>query len=270
MDNLTNKQYWDDFYKNLKKSDGKSFFQKYFPQPKVANYSNYLLWNDILSRYLPKERGLKILEIGSAPGGYLINFHKKFSYLPYGVENSDEGYKINCQKFENAELDPKNIINADVFSGDFQKKYGSFFDIVYSRGFIEHFEDTKKVITCHLNLLKKGGTLVIIIPNLRGLNFYLANFFNKESLKKHNLKIMDKKIFYNIFCGEGLKTLFCDYYGVFNFGLFNTINIFAKFLHRICMIFQYLLNFIFRTLFKNKPLEHRYFSPYLIYIGRKK
>jgi 2-polyprenyl-3-methyl-5-hydroxy-6-metoxy-1,4-benzoquinol methylase len=41
------------------------------------------------------------------------------------------------------------------------------FDVVLSGGFIEHFTDVAAIVQKHLQLLKPGGRLVVMIPNLK-------------------------------------------------------------------------------------------------------
>lgn len=43
------------------------------------------------------------------------------------------------------------------------------FDLVYSSGLIEHFDDTAAVVAEHIRLLKPGGKLVLAVPNLEGV-----------------------------------------------------------------------------------------------------
>ncbi|MGE5327319.1 MAG: class I SAM-dependent methyltransferase [Deltaproteobacteria bacterium] len=43
------------------------------------------------------------------------------------------------------------------------------FDVVYSAGVIEHFEDQRSVVAAHLRLVKPGGRLILTAPNLAGV-----------------------------------------------------------------------------------------------------
>ena len=269
MQRLSKKEYWDSLY--LRQGFGGQAKQKRFKFLRTSLYCERILWGNLYQKYLPKTKnGLKILEVGSAPGGNLIKFHKTFAYLPYGVEYSEKGVERNRMKFISHHLDPNNVIHSDFFSDEFQKKHQEEFDIVMSRGFVEHFSDAKEVIKKHLNLLIPGGILIIIIPNFRGINYFLQSFFNKEIISMHNLDIMEKQKFLKLFDNEYLKTLYCNYFGTFNFGLFNIKKDFLRnFLQKACDRLQWMLNFIFYFLLRNKGLEHKFFSPYLIFIGKK-
>lgn len=259
MQRLTTEEYWDSLYDTAKAK---------IPEPKrfrflrTVCYSERILWTNLFKKYLPKDKNLKALEVGSAPGDRLIKLHQLFGYTPYGVEYAKNGVDLNRKKFALYNIDPNNVIQADFFSDDFQQKYKAYFDIVISRGFLEHFSNPKEVIQKHTNLLKPQGTLIIMIPNFRGFNKFLQSLFCKEIITMHNLSIMKKQEFSELFEGVDLQTLYCNYLGTFNFGLFKNRK-------KICDYLQWLLNIIFYRLFSNRGFENRFFSPYLIFIGRK-
>ena len=273
---LTTEEYWDSVYKepqkkafSLTKTVG-DFLKKVFGS-RIKNYSEYILWTNIYQKYLPKGKDLKILEIGSAPGWNLVKFHNVFGYAPYGIEYAPTGVEENRRRFRGAGLNPQNVIEADFFDDKLRLRYADYFDLVESGGFIEHFTDVSPVVARHAALLKPGGTLIIIIPNFRGLNNKLFAFFNPEVLKMHNLEIMKLNNFRKTFSDLGLEEKYCNYYGTFNFGMFNTPQKGVKYwIHRFLIRFQVLLNILFIFVFGNRGCENRYFSPYLIYIGRKK
>lgn len=256
---MTSKAYWNYLYGG---SGSASLKKRRFGFLRTVCYSERILWDNIFKKYLPKAKGLKILEVGSAPGGRLIKFHQLFGYIPYGVEYAKNGVRLNREKFVLHNINPRNVIQADFFSDNFQKKYRKYFEIVISRGFIEHFSDPQEVIQKHINLLKPKGTLVIIIPNFRRFNKFLQSLFCKEIIAKHNLDIMEKQEFLALFKGKGLKTLYCNYFGTFNLGLFSKR-------WKICDYLQWLFNIVFHALLRNKGFENKFFSPYLIFIGRK-
>ncbi|MFH1371294.1 MAG: class I SAM-dependent methyltransferase [Planctomycetota bacterium] len=234
-------------------------------------YSDYLLWDVILPRHLPKQKGLKVLEVGSAPGDTLVRLKETFGYIPYGVEYSQPGAELNRRKFIEHNINPSNVIQADFFSPEFQDKYRGYFDIVLSSGFIEHFTNVEDVIRGHINVLAKGGHLVVIIPNLRGINYFLGYVFNRKVLPMHNMTIMRKKEFRWLFNAELMECKLCDYFGTFDFGVFNTPEGSPlRFLLGFCKMWQAIFNAAFPRLFGDKGAESSFFSPYLIFIGVKK
>jgi len=211
------------------------------------------------------------LEVGSAPGEHLLQLSRTFGYDPYGVEFSRQGVEVNRRLFAQHGLNPGNVIHADFLSPAFQDRYKDSFDIVVSRGLIEHFVDLEQVIAAHLHVLRVGGHLVVSVPNLRGINHALAYFFNKSTLPLHNLSIMRRATFCSLFSRDELSSVVCRYYGTFSFGIFNTAAGSPKrHIRRVCAMSQNIINLLLRTAFGTRAPDHPYLSPYLIFMGIKK
>ncbi len=275
---LSEQSHWDSAYEERSRLIGdqpiqmgwRAAFKKMIPRKildYMSSYDQYLLWEVIYPKHMPRN-GIKALEVGSAPGHYLVKLSKKFAVEPYGVEYSKTGTILNKRIFEANQLDPENIICSDFFADDFQNKYAGFFDVVISRGFIEHFTDVDYVIDRHINLLKKGGLAFVTIPNYRGLNYMIQYALDRNILNIHNLGIMDKNSFLPIFQNRNLDTVYCDYWGVFSFNLFAAKG-FSRVILGVCERVQLLLNIIFRATFGDKGAPCRFTSAHLIYIGKK-
>jgi SAM-dependent methyltransferase len=279
---LSAKSHWDSKYESkLSEHQGRYFKLPILPLLRTAwgrklreymrSYDDYLLWDVLYPEYMPKNRNAKVVEIGSAPGNYLVRLSRSFGLIPYGVEYSESGVELNRQKFISNHIDPDHVIHADFFSEKFHEQYAGYFDIVVSRGFIEHFANTEEVVEKHLNLLARGGYLFVTVPNYRGINYILQSIFNREILALHRLNIMEKERFARLFDRNGLETLHCDYWGTFNFGLFYPKKgSLLRSLHRGCESLQLILNMVFRILFRDKEMKSKFSSPHLIFIGRKK
>jgi 2-polyprenyl-3-methyl-5-hydroxy-6-metoxy-1,4-benzoquinol methylase len=280
MKKLSEKQYWDLSYRqklsacqpaeseNLRP---KKIIDELLRATPFRGYADYLLWESIYPKYLSGMKGAKVIEIGSAPGIELVRLHKVFGMEPYGIEYSEAGVELNRRIFNANRLKPENIIHANFLGCKIEKRFESCFDVVVSNGFIEHFDNPKEVVDKHINLLKKGGLLIISIPNLRGFNYAMQYFFQHSVLKIHNFGIMEKSEFAKLFDDQRLSQQYCGYYGTLNFNLYaakkGTI---GDFLLTLTKIMQLLLNVIFRILLGKRGAESKTFSPYLIYIGVRK
>jgi len=240
------------------------------------SYHDYILWEVIYKRFMPETKGAKILEIGSAPGVHLVRLSEKYRFVPYGIERSKWGVELNRKVFSSHNINPDNVIHGDVFSGEVQKNYRGYFDIVISRGFVEDFPDVNaaSIVKQHINLLSEGGYLFVMIPNFRGIYYIWARLFDKELLANVNIDIMRKEKFSKLFSEKYLSTLFCDYYGTFNCGddrftpsmHFSAMSLVLTF----CTFVQRIANVIFRVVLKDKGMESGLFSPYLMFVGVKK
>jgi 2-polyprenyl-3-methyl-5-hydroxy-6-metoxy-1,4-benzoquinol methylase len=279
-DRLTERAYWDSQYDGAASSEpprrpsGTHALLRKIAGPKlrdlVQDYRDYLVWNVLYSKYLPRRRGARVLEVGSAPGHHLVALHEAYGFEPYGVEYAPQGAELNRKVFQSHGLDPANVIQADFLAPEFQTRYRGQFDIVFSRGFIEHFTSVESVVSAHINVVAPGGMLFVSIPNLRGINYGLTWFFHKELLPLHNLAIMRRERFARLFESQPLEPLFCDYFGAFSFGLFDGNP--ARFKHAVltfCRKAQLPLNAALRIFFKHGGVEHRWFSSHLVFIGLK-
>lgn len=137
--------------------------------------------HSLLKRHLPRDKSFRCLEVGCYPGTYLWYFSEYFGYQPYGLEYVEKCAEKCRNHMHDLGLNAK-IYHADLFSFTPEEKW----DVVFSVGFIEHFTDTRDVVRKHLDLLKPGGYLVLIIPNHSGLNGKILKAIDKEKYDIHN------------------------------------------------------------------------------------
>lgn len=284
---LTDQEYWEKGYKdtppdNAAGGNRKSVYRHIADLAKkllgkkvmlmAAPYDDYLLFDVVLKKCLGDVgNGASIIEIGCAPGSHVMKIAGAFDLTPYGVEYAPSGAKICKANFELRGYDPSNVHLADFLSEEFQSKHFGKYAVVVSRGFIEHFENPEDVVKAHLALLKPGGHLVVSIPNLRGIYWLWTYIFNKPQLPLHNLDIMRLPKFQKLFDTGELQGQWCGYIGTFSFWLFTVKNpgVILRFILRTLIVIQMILNVVFRLIFKDKGLETSWFSPNLLYVGKK-
>ncbi len=277
MKKLTDESYWDSVWDSVHGNKAPNLTQP-APVPPFRrwlrhigrSYADEHFWGRLTHNLKPGP--LKIIEIGSAPGEFLKLCHSRLGYEPYGVEYSPVGAKVNRENFKAWGLNPENVIQSDVFAEDFQSAYRAQFDVVVSRGFIEHFTTLEPVIDAHVNILKPGGTLVIIIPNFSGINYALGLLTVRALYPLHNLGLMRIEVFRKLFVRDDLEKLFCGYEGGVDFGIADggPDTAFTRRVLTFTRRAQWGLNVIFNSLFFGHVPETRYSSPFLLYIGRKK
>jgi len=125
------------------------------------------------------------------------------------------------------------------------------------------------VVERHLKLLKPDGYLVVSIPNKSGLNKLILSYLNKNSLKKHNLNIMNIKNFLNLFPESILEIKLLRYYGIFDFYQFNPSQD-KKRIYSFLMKIQKIIYPFYYFIPDQLSFDSSFFSPSLIYIGKKK
>ena len=254
----------------LKAADkvGQHFWEEAWRESPAGKYygiEKYLAISRKLDRLFKRfiEKGNKrILEIGCARGKQLIYFAREFGYQIYGIDYSEKGVELAKENLKIAGVEG-TILCQDIFQTTLKEES---FDVVYSMGLIEHFENPLEIVDAHIKLLKKGGTLIITIPNYKdSLSFTLNKIMGKDGalLATHNLSIMDRESLGELLAGKGMKILTLSYFGPIDLtGAFSGIRV------RPVLYLAHLLNQIvgYATfLIPGSP----YFSPYLVPIARK-
>lgn len=149
-----------------------------------------------------------IIELGGAPGGYLAHFARG-GLFPVALEQSEVGCE---QTLENWRL---LGVAGKVVQGDLFEPADDRYDIVYSLGLIEHFDDPGDVVRHHLKFLEPGGLLVLGCPNFRGVYHHAMRWLSPERLAAHNLETMRAES-WDAFEGRlGLTRMFRGYVGGF-------------------------------------------------------
>ncbi|MEN8128094.1 MAG: class I SAM-dependent methyltransferase, partial [Planctomycetota bacterium] len=151
------------------------------------------------------------LEIGGAPGQWVAYLNKYYGYNVSVIEYTEKGGQ---KTRENLDLLGANI---DIYQRDFFDDLSDLprFDIVLSMGFVEHFQDLNDVFQRHINLLKKGGILVVGVPNFAGIAQKVLAHTAPKMLSRHNLKAMNLKNWSGIENIYGLTALYKGYIGGF-------------------------------------------------------
>ena len=228
---------------------------------------HHFLWYRLLPRFVSANRSGQVLELGSAPGEQVLRFHELFDYAPYGVEYTAAGAELNRQNFEAHGIDPAHVFEADAFSASFQAEHRERFDAVMSWGLIEHFTDPESAVSAHVNVLKPGGLLIISIPNLCGFNHWQVRHWAADLLPLHNLAIMQPARFRSLFMRPDLDQLFCAPVGGVHVLMGDVNGSIPPRLLGILRRIQLVINVLQSSI---GAVESRWWSPYLVYIGRKR
>ncbi len=225
---LTTKDFWDSHHKGsggpprTEPQSRKGWFRQLVDNARlrqgavVGQGYNHFALHQLIKTHLPKRRDWSVIEIGSAPGNNLVTLNRNCGYVPYGVEYSSPGVMATRETFARHGWDTNNVIEADFFDSEFHERFKNRFDVVFSYGFVEHFDPPNEAVALHVNLLKPGGYLVCQIPNLRGVCYPYLRLCAREQLQQHNCTIMRKKPFQRLFEPFGLDTKFCGYVGAFD------------------------------------------------------
>lgn len=235
-------------------------------------YFEYQLFEVLYPEHLPDLRGRKLVELGSAPGRHLIELRNRLGVEPYGVELTDSGVELNREVFSRHGVDPDQVLQADILAADFQRDNRESFDVVLSRGLLEHFDEPQAVIEAHVDLLRPGGTLIVIIPNVRGVYGTWLQRFHPDLYARHNLRLMELDLFRAAFENAATRDLHSGYLGLLDTYSFRVAPDRSRSAHRLAHLLhrlQRLLNPVLRIAAPRGDFASDRFGPFLIYIGRK-
>ena len=140
----------------------------------------------LLRRYL--RPGIRYVEVGCAPGKILSWVAREIQAPVCGIDYSPTG--VDTARWLCNGLGVKGDIRCeDAMNSSFE---GGAFDLVFSCGLIEHFDDPAPMVAAHVRLLAPGGTALIAVPNYSGIYLKLQAWCDAGNLAIHNLSIMNE------------------------------------------------------------------------------
>lgn len=160
---------------------------------------------DALLASAPVAAGADVVEIGCAPGKWLLFYAERFGAHPIGIEYTELGVALTRRNL--AEVG----IAGEVIHGDFFTVKPRPADLVLSLGFIEHFDDLESAFERHLAFLGPGGTLVLGVPNFRGVLGVVQRWADPAHLALHNRAAMVPGLYRRLAAERGLTMTWQGY-----------------------------------------------------------
>jgi SAM-dependent methyltransferase len=213
---------------------------------------------DVFDRWLADTPPRRVLEVGGSPGRFLAYLHRTtgcecsiLDFSPHGCELARENFRL---------LDiPLTTYEIDVFEANDLPA----FDLVYSLGLIEHFDDLTQIVEAHRRLVADEGKLILGAPNFRGFNGWMAQRIDPSRLRGQNLESEDISSWKNFESLLDLERLFLGYVGGFEPGVFATVREppRSRTLWLVARALSLTLSYRFASL---RRLNHPAFSGYLM------
>ena len=204
-------EYWDNNWSDAEKP---ILFSE--ENQSLDNYVNLQLHQYFKALFADKKR-FSILEIGGANSIWPIYFNQFFKAQADGLDYSEVGCERSIQLLKHHNI-PGNIFCADLF--DPPKEIHHKYDYVVSFGVVEHFEDTANCLQCCARLLKPGGTLITLIPNIPSIIGLIQKYIDREVYDIH-VPLTKKKL-----SGAHQKTSLelerCEYFMSINLSVVNS------------------------------------------------
>ncbi|MDN5205659.1 class I SAM-dependent methyltransferase [Fulvivirgaceae bacterium BMA10] len=253
IESRTSKQYWEDYW------DDEQSAQMLGPivrNPKDKQSEALYLPFD---KFLSKMNFNSILEIGGAPGRFTAYFGNRYNSKIGILDFSDIGLQ-EAQHF--LQIHTKNrfeLYKKDLFKDSLDDV--PLYDIVYSLGFVEHFENLRLSVEKHLALAKPKGLVIIGVPVLLGINKWLASNLAPQNLATHYTMIMDRRNWAFIEEIPNVEIVFNKYVGGFLPQMHHRLEnpIFVN------KVIYKLLHGVFRRIYKFMPYKDKVNSKYWSY-----
>jgi SAM-dependent methyltransferase len=144
----------------------------------------YQQFHQIWESWLPLagEAPLRLLEIGCAQSGWLPYFARQWGCRVAGLDYSDLGC-LKTRALLAREGIAGEIFHQDMFCPEPAQLAG--FDLVFSNGVVEHFEDPAAVLAQMAVYLKPGGRMITVVPNLAGWLGSFQRWVSPEVMATH-------------------------------------------------------------------------------------
>lgn len=259
---LSEKLYWDKILSNAKLPICID----------VQNYG-YSITMNFVHEFLNGKNYKTFLEVGCGSSGWLPYFAEKYNFVVSGVDYSEIGCRICEENLRMQNIDYRNIFCKDLF--DPYCTNGEKYDVIFSYGVIEHFEDPEKVIKCLASLLNTSGIIISLVPNINGFIGFLSKIFINDIFKMH--KIIDKKELRLCHTNNQLIDIKTNYAGIFTLGViplsssntwfFKEGSIQRKLTLHLISLIDNSLGYVFKII-PPRMGSSKVFSPYVISIAK--
>ena len=162
MDERVHKQYWDESW------EAETQLPETF-DPTIPGLRGLFRrpFHAFFSQHLPSVAppGSSLIEIGCGRSQLLPYFAKQFGLRVAGLDYSEVGCDKARRILQRDGVDG-DIRCADLF--DVAAVPATGYDIVFSFGLVEHFEDTAGIVRALARYARPGGSVLTLIPNMRG------------------------------------------------------------------------------------------------------
>ena len=127
-------------------------------------------------------RATSLIELGCGGSIYLPYFAGRYRLSVAGVDYSPEG----CARAR--DLLAASHVEGDIVEADLFEPPASLrgrFDIVFSMGLLEHFDDSAAAVAACAAYARPGGLILTVIPNMTGLPGWLQRWLDPALFAVH-------------------------------------------------------------------------------------
>lgn len=169
MTPLTDRAYWDQIWSS---NEAPTIDPRHDPHQARLDR--------IFARHL--RPGARFLEVGAGNSAWPAHVAKHYGAEAWGIDFSRPGLDSAQRAAERAGVQV-HFVEGDLMDGNVLAPRR--FDVVYSGGLVEHFEDPGPLMRRLGELVAERGLLITTVPNLRGLPGSLQRWADPDCFARH-------------------------------------------------------------------------------------
>lgn len=180
-DRKSSNEYWESEWEKFDACDEISLDKR-----DTKNTLNIVI-HQILTRIFENNkfvRGSEFFEVGCGGSRWLPYFSREFGFSVSGLDYTDSGVASALA------VCARQNVQAKIVKGDYERMdellSNQRFDVVGSFGFVEHFEDTARCLGFISQIVRPGGLIVTIIPNMAGITGWIYKLLKPSVYEIHN------------------------------------------------------------------------------------
>ncbi len=211
---------------------------------------------------LDKGDNIHVLEVGCGNSTWLPFLRKTFGWEITGLDYNELGVSRSKKILEEMGVDGM-IFQRDLFENNID--LANKFDLVYSGGFVEHFDDLEKVILNLKKFIKPNGYILTTIPNLFNYSIIIEKIIGRKILSAH--KFINLEALVNSHEVNGFETIDSGYVGFGGILVPDKYNLLSKVLMFIGSKCFGLIRMTIKVLKFDLPINKNT-STIIVYIGK--
>jgi 2-polyprenyl-6-hydroxyphenyl methylase/3-demethylubiquinone-9 3-methyltransferase len=212
----------------------------------------------------------RVLEIGCGRSAWLPHLVRTFGCSVFGIDIEEYAAELARANLAGAGARGE-ILCRDAFALEPRDPLRESFDLVYSMGVLEHYDDVVERLAILRGYLRPGGRILTTVPNLQGVNWLLQRLADLRTLETH--VIYDRRRLALIHEQAGFRTLASGYAGFCDAHLSSAAgarSAFRRRLHRRLCRMAGLCSEAWARLARGRATpELRILSPHVFYAGSR-